>query len=193
MGKPPDWLRTATSKILPPSVDSATAKETIWANSYMPSGNDAVYALVAKYAEKQYDSILNHFDNADKKADEHLRFMTAAVGAVIALIASKIAAVEHPYVTLVGGIVLLVAFVFAMMAKTPLTGSFPMTPRALLAIADLETKPTNHQIESAIVASYQVAITGMRTIVDWKSRQVQIATYAFYVGFVLLLRSLLPN
>jgi hypothetical protein len=193
MWKTAHRLTKLTNTLTAPSVEVVTAEDTNWAKSYAPCGNEEVYALLSKYAEKQYDSILNHFDTADKKADEHLRFMTAAIGAVIALVASKVVGVSHPYPLVAGGFLVLGAFVVAIIARMPRSSSFPMTPRALLAVADLEPKPSKHQIESAIVTTYQIAITGTRSAVEWKSRLVRISTYTFYVGFALVLRSLLPS
>jgi hypothetical protein len=192
MGKTPNGPAKLTNW-LPPPLATVIAAETTWAENYMPSGADEVYPVVSKYAEKQYDSLLNHFDNADKKADEHLRFMTAAIGAVIALAASKLVTVGHPGATAVSGIVVLLAFLIAILAKLPTATVFPMTPRDLLAVADLPTKPGKHQIESAIAASYQVAITGMRKAVSWKSSLVKVSMYTFYLSFLVLLWSMLSS
>lgn len=192
MWKTPGWTAKIGNKLSPPSLDAEISDEAIWAPGYSPHGNEAVYSLIASYAEKQYDDILDHFDIIDKKADEHLRFMTAAVGAVIALTASKLVIVAHSWLAVLGVVLILVAFVIAMIARTPMSGSFPMTPRDMLAIADLETNPSKHQMESVIVASYQVAITGMRKAVEWKSGLVRVAMYLCYAGFGLLLWSLLP-
>jgi hypothetical protein len=152
MWKMPGWLTKVGSRLLATTVAADVAEETKWAESYKPVGNEDVYVLISKYAEQQYDSLVNHFDNADKKADEHLHFMTAAMGAVIALTASKLVRVELPYLTVVGGFLDLLAFDVAAMVKPPAANVFPMTPRALLAVADFDAKLGKHQIECAIVA-----------------------------------------
>jgi hypothetical protein len=184
------WLR---SNISQPSIDSVIAEETSWAQGYVPNGDEAVYEIISKYAENQYTSLVILSDNLDKKADEHLRFMTTLVGAVTALAASKLVGFAHPWLTGVSLFILSIAFLAAMKARTPMTSAFPMTPRDVLNIADQGSRPGKHQIETVIVASYQVTITGMKSTVGWKARLIKMSIYGFFPGFGLLLGSLIPN
>jgi hypothetical protein len=184
--------RWVLSHVMPPGVEIVTAEDSKWATGYLPQRDDDVYGVVVQYAEKQYYSILNYFDAVDKKVDEHLRFMTTLIGAVTALAASKVVGFEHPVLTVLGLSVVAVAVLAAMAARTPVTSSFPMTPRALLDVADQCSKPTKAQVESVIAASYQVTICGLRSIITWKSQMLRISTITFVAGFGLVLWSLMP-
>ena len=117
------------------SAHSQLAAETNWAMGFRPGGAEDVYGTIVVYAEKQYYSMLNYFDNADKKADEHLRFMAGAVGAVIALLVGKLIE-DHPYVMTVGGAAILGSFIMSLCARMPTMSYVPITPRELLTVAE---------------------------------------------------------
>lgn len=192
MQKLSNWLAPVRRRLPPSSAEVEFREQSAWATGYKPLGDDTVYATIAKYAETQYANLVNHFDTSDKKADDLLRFMTTAIGAVIALIASKVAVIQNPYLLVGGAFGVLIALLSAMIAKIPRSTVTPITPRDLLAVADHSSKPTSHGIESAIAVSYHVAITAMKREVKQKSQLIQVTTYMFYAAFLLVLWALVP-
>ena len=72
---------------------------------------------------------------------------------------------------------------------------FPVSPRNLLTVAEKpageDRHAKQHEIESVIAASYHVAIAVTMKICDWKNQRVKVSVWMFYVGFSLLVRSLL--
>jgi hypothetical protein len=186
------WFR---SWVYPPSArfDSEFIDATRWAEGYSPSGQEDVYALVSTFSEKQYNFMLSLSDGLDKKADEQLRFMATVVGAITASAAGKLVRFEHPWLAVISLFPILLALVAAMRARTPQSSATPMSPRDLLKVADLASKPTKHQVESVIAASYHVAIFGMRSLTTWKARLLNRSTMAFLIGFGLLLVSIIPS
>lgn len=121
--------------------------------------------------------------------------MTGAVGAVIALLVSKLVEVHHPYWTLAGGVAIFGAFIMAIRARTPRMSYFPVSPRGLLTVAEKpsgeDRNAKQHEVESVIAASYHVAIAVTMKICEWKNQRVKESIWMFYVGFGLLVRSLL--
>jgi hypothetical protein len=186
------WLR---SWIYPPSArfDSALIDAIEWAEGYAPSGQEDVYALVATFSEKQHNLMLSLSDGLDKKADEHLRFMTTVVGAITAAAAGKLVRFEHPWLAFLSLFPILLALVAALRARAAQVVETPTSPRALLGVADLEPRPARHQVESTIAASYHVAIFGMKSLTTWKARLLNRSTLAFLIGFALLLLSIIPR
>ena len=184
------WLR---SWIYPPSArfDSEFIDATNWAEGYAPSGNEEVYVLISKFSEIQYNLMLSLSDGLDKKADEQVRFMVTIVGAIIAAAAGKLVRFERPSLAFIGLLPICLALFTAIRVRTPQSSTTPMSPRDLLAVADLESKPTKHQIDSVIAASYHVAIFGMRSLATWKARLLNRSTMVFLIGFVLLRSSII--
>jgi hypothetical protein len=183
------WLR---SWILAPSpqFDSATITATNWALDYAPKGNEDVYPLIAEFAEHQYTQMVASYDNLDRKADELIRLTTTISGAILTAAATKFVAFHYPWVASLALAPTALSVLVAIRARTPAGVSTPITPRDLLAVADLDMKPTAHQVESVIAASLHVTILGMRTT-TWKSVQIRRATTAFLVAFILLLLALI--
>lgn len=137
--------------------------------------------------------MINLSEGLDKKADEQVRFMVTIVGAVTAAAAAKLFNVEKIR-HLPAGLALVgigLAILAAIRARTPQSTATPMSPRDLLTVADLESKPTPEQMESVIAASYHVAIFGMRSLTLWKARLLNRSTLAFAIGFALLLGSII--
>jgi hypothetical protein len=182
------WAR---SWIFPPLPDSGAIETNRWAQSYTPNGNEDTYAVISKYAENQYESMVKLFDNLDKKADEQLRFMLTIVGAFTAAIASKLIEVKHFWLMFLALMPLLLAFLEAITAKTPFSVPAPMNPRDLLAITDLEVKPAKHQIECMLAVSYQVVLNELRGCIEWKARLLKRCTVFFVIGFLLILSSII--
>jgi hypothetical protein len=186
------WLR---SWVYPPSsrFDSELIEATERAEGYIPSGQEDVYALIATFSEKQHNLMLSLSDGLDKKADEQLRFMTTVVGAITAAAAGKLVRFEHPWIAFLSLFPILLALVAALRARAPQVVETPSNPRALLGVADLEPRPARHQVESAIAASYHVAIFGMKSLTTWKARLLNRSSLAFLIGFALLLVSIIPR
>ena len=184
------WVR---SWIYPPSphLDSEFIDASVWAEGYTPQGDMAVYAQISKFSENQYTFMVNLSEGLDKKADEQVRFMVTFVGAAAA--AAKLFDVERiRHVS--GGLALVcigLAILAAIRARTPQSTSTPMSPRDLMTVADLQSKPTPEQMESVVAASYHVAIFGMRSLTVWKARLLNRSTLAFAVGLALLLGSII--
>ena len=169
-----------------------TAEVTRWAEGYRPRGQQEVYEIIAKYSEKQYDTILNHFDTADKKTDELIRFMAGFVGAVTTLVATKLVKFEHPWFTILSLLPIAIAFLAAIRARSPINTIGSMSPRSLLEVADYHAQPTKHEIESTIAVSYHVTIVGMNEIIQWKSRLNRLALTCFLAGVAIFLLALMP-
>jgi hypothetical protein len=183
------WLR---SLALAPSrqFDSVTLDATDWARNYAPQGNDDVYSLIAEFAQHQYDQEVVTYDGLDRKADELIRLTTTISGAILTAAASKFVAFHHPYAAYIALVPTAFSVFTAMRARTPGGWATPMTPRDLLAVADLGLNPAPHQIQSVIAASLHVALLGMRTVTTWKALQIRRAATAFLIAFILLLVAL---
>jgi hypothetical protein len=184
------WLR---SWIFAPSpdFDSATIAATTWALDYAPKGDEDVYSLIAEFAEHQYTQTVANYDSLDRKADELIRLTTTISGAILTAAASKFVAFHHAWLAYLALAPTALSVFTAIRARTPGGAAIPITARDLLAVADLDMKPTSHQIESVIAASLHVTILGMRTITTWKGIQIRRATTAFLVAFILLLLALI--
>ena len=85
------------------------------------------------------------------------------------------------------------ALVATLRARAPHVIETPTTPRDFLEVADLESRPSRHQMESAIAASYHVSIRGIGSLTLWKTRLLNRSTFAFLIGFALLLVSIIPR
>ncbi len=157
----------------------------------MPTGQEEVYGIVSAFAEKQYYLMISISEGLDKKADEHLRFMATVGGAILAAVAAKLISFERPWLAVVGLALFCVALFTAITIRTPQKSSIPMSPRELLSVAELNSKPAKHQVESVTAASYHVAILGMRSLTTWKARLLTRSTLAFIMGLLVLLGSIL--
>ncbi len=153
----------------------------------MPRGQDDVYALMAQFSENQYNFMVDLSEGLDKKADEQLRFMAAIFGAITAAAGAKLITFERPWLALASLLPICLALVTAVRIRTPQSNATPMSPRDLLAVADLESRPAKHQMESVIAASYHVAILAMRGLTTWKARMLGRSSMAFLIAFFLLL------
>lgn len=183
------WLR---SWVVPPSpqFDSETIAASNWALDYAPQGQEDVYPLAAEFAKQQYAQSVATYDSLDRKADELIRLTTTIIGAILTVRASKFVTFHYPFISNLALVPTAISVFTTMNAKTPGRASTPMTPRDLLAVADLAIKPAPHQIEGVIAASHHVAMLGMRTMTTWKANQIRRATAAFLIAFVLLLFSM---
>jgi hypothetical protein len=195
----PTWLIplliAIRSWVYPPSphFDSEFIGANSWAEGYLPQGDPAAYGRVSKFAEAQYAFMIDLSEGLDKKADEQVRFMITIVGAVTAAAAAKLFKVEgiRPIPASVALACICLAIYAAIRARTPQSNATPMSPRDLLKVTDLASKPTLEQIESVIAASHHVAILGMRSLTTWKARLLNRSALAFAIGFALLLYSLI--
>jgi hypothetical protein len=198
--KSPGWLKRlliwGRSWLYPPSprFDSEFIDADRWAEGYIPQGDSAVYSLVAKVAESQYNFMISLSDSLDKKADDQVRFIATLVGAVTAAASAKVFKVEfvRPGLAIWALVFIFPAIFVAWRARAPQKSAIPMSPRDFLRVADLSSKPPSHQMESVIAASYHVAIFRMRSLTTWKARLLNRSALAFTIGFALLLASIIP-
>jgi hypothetical protein len=176
-----------------PEFNSAFIDATEWARNYAPGGEPETYAIVAKFAETQYSSMVSLSDGLDKKADELVRFTVTIAGAVTAAASTgKLIKFHRPEWAAVAFLFVAASVYCAMRVRTPTATTIPMSSRDLLKIADLDTKPTAHQIESVVAATYHVATVGLGGVTNWKSNLLRRSTVAFFAGFILLFASILP-
>lgn len=183
------WLRS-WAWALARHFDSVAIDATDWAQDYTPQGNDEVYSLIADFAQHQYDQEVVTYDGLDRKADELIRLTTTISGAILTAAASKFVAFHHPWFAYIALAPTALSVFTAMRARTPGGWATPVSPRDLLAVADLDLKPAPHQIQSVIAASLHVALLRMRTATTWKALRIRRATTAFLIAFILLLVAL---
>jgi len=157
----------------------------------MPHGDEAVYPVVARFAEHQYDQTVATFDGLDRKADELIRLTTAISGAILTVAASRFVSFHFPVLAYLALAPTALSVFTAMSARTPGGTATPITPRDLLGDADLEIKPAAYQIESVVAAPLHVALLGMRMMTTWKALQIRRATVAFLISFLLLVIALI--
>lgn len=184
------WLRSLVHAPSP-SFDSATIAAEVWALSYTPRGDEDVYERIAKFAEQRYAQAVANYDSLDRKADELIKLTTTVSGAIITAAASKFVVFYHPWAAYAALAPTFASVFLAVMARTPGGMTTPLSPRDLLAVADLGLKPSPHMIDGVIAASFHVALLGMRTMTTWKAQQLRRAAWAFLIAFVLLLWALI--
>ena len=190
----PRWLTRSwwRSWVSPPDVRNSAGflEAERWAIGYAPAGQDEAYAPAREFAQKQFDLIVGLSETLDKKADDWARFATTITGAIVTASSSKLITIRNTPLFVAALLIILVSVAAAVRARAPIAIITPMTARDLLKVADLPEAPSKGQIESVAAVSYHLAVEGIKSINVWKSQLINISTFIFGVGFVLLLAAL---
>ena len=150
---------------------------------------DKAYETALKYAERYYDQAVKLTEVLDKKLDDLMR-NAGVLGGIIASAAKFLPAgqrLEGSWMLAAPLFCLVAAVVISALTRGPANMAIPAEPRALLEVADLESRPTKGQLDAIGAALYNVASAAMNRVNIWKSTQLKRTTALFCLGVALLL------